>query len=147
MTRVDNLPESELQRRVSALTQSITELKATQFAGAANVVTQRYVSGANTDMSALIEYQVTTGYQVTVTAADSTFSNLPFVWHTFLTTVGTPATTGFLLTVDALPPAAGVAVIRFYFMGVSTTGLPETVNYQLTFYGLNIGGFTVSRIL
>lgn len=147
MTRVANLPESEVTRRIATLTQSITELKTSQFAGSANVITQRYASGLDSDLAASVVYQVTTAYEVTISASDTTFANNPFVWHSFFTVVGIPASTGFLTATEADPPGDGVLKMRQYFFGADPAHTPQTVNFQIVLYGLNIGGFSISRII
>jgi hypothetical protein len=147
MTRVGNLAESDIVRRIHGLQLAITEVKTSQIAGSANVVTQRYASGSPVDFTATVLYQATSAYEVTVEAADTTFANTPFIWHAFWDQTSTPVSTGMITTFEAYPPDGGACRLRIYFFGADPAHTTFTIDYQLILYGLNIGSFSISRIL
>lgn len=146
-TRLDGLQESQLVTRIQALDTNITDLKNSQYAGSANMITERALSGAVPDFAASVVYQTTTAYELTINARDSTFAENPFIWQVFWDVVNSPATTGFLEVTEASVPANGQAKYRLYLWGTDAAHLPETLDIVVVIYGLNIGTFSVVQII
>lgn len=146
--RLDMLAESDVTQRVLALQTAVTDLKTSQVAGSANVITERYASGANFDFAATVKYQVTTAYEVTISTRDTTFSGNPFVWQLFWNVVNSPPSpNGFLQFTYAVVPANGQQKYQLYLWGTDAPNDPETLDIRVVIYGINVGSFSVAQII
>lgn len=142
-TRIKNLSENEMVKRLTDLRAKLDSLKNSQRAGSQNVVIKRIATGNNIDFTMNVSYHTISIWEVTITPSDSTFANTTFIWRIFWNAITVSGSGTVEIIEDVLPPSGGTRKARIYAVGTTN---PTTATFGMRTVVYAIGNATLSIV-
>ena len=144
MSRIDNLPDNDIPRRIGALTSLRDELRTgIQKFGSTSVKTYRIFSAATSDFHMTNVKFNNTVVEVTFTPSD--LSNPKLGGVLFMRPILIDPAGGLSMIVERIVPVNGVSKWRIYLNG-SDSFPDNNVDLKLYFYAVSYGTFSCALV-